>query len=118
MTNSRLSELLACAAESAEGMRQKALKRASRSAFLWTEEAADLLAAGRDLTEFSSVGPFIAGQLRGWIETPPAEPSEVDPLRHDFLTIAEARAIPREHAGWRERLRGDLHMHTTWSDGS
>ena len=76
MTNADIAELLADAASDAEGMRQKALKRASRTAFLWPEEAADLLAAGRNLTELPSVGPFIARLLTEWIETPPARREE------------------------------------------
>jgi putative hydrolase len=118
MTNAALAELLALASVDADGMRQKALKRASRAAFLWVEEASGLLAAGRELTELPSVGPFIAGQLRAWIESPPAAPAEPDPLRHDFLTLSAARAILARHPQLRARLRGDLHMHSTWSDGS
>ena len=99
-------------------MRQKALRRAARSAFLWPEECADLLAAGRSLTELHSVGPFVAQQLQGWIELPPAPAAARNPLRDDFLTMAQARAILARDPAWSPRLRGDLHMHTTWSDGS
>jgi histidinol phosphatase-like PHP family hydrolase len=99
-------------------MRQKALKRASRSAFLWPEEAADLVAGGRTLQELHSVGPFIAQQLERWITDPPALEREPDPLRHDFLTLAEARRLLGDDPSWHAKLRGDFHMHTTWSDGS
>jgi DNA polymerase (family 10) len=118
LSNAHLAELLANSAEEAEGMRQKALRRAARSAFLWPEECADLLAAGRSLTELHTVGPFVAEKLRGWIEAPPALDAERDPLRHDFLTMAQAKAILARDLNWAARLRGDLHMHTTWSDGS
>ncbi|HSU86895.1 MAG TPA: PHP domain-containing protein, partial [Chthoniobacterales bacterium] len=39
-------------------------------------------------------------------------------IRRDFLTIAQARSILAARPDWRERLRGDLQMHTLWSDGS
>ena len=99
-------------------MREKALKRASRSAFLWPEEAADLAAAGRSLQELHGVGPFIAQQLQSWINDPRRDQRERDPLRQDFLTLAEARRILSETPLWSAKTRGDFHMHTTWSDGS
>ena len=118
VSNAHLAELLANAAEDAEGMRQKALRRAARSAFLWPAECEDLLTAGRSLTELHTVGPFIAQQLQAWIEDPPPRSADANPLRHDFLTIAEARTILARDPHWATRLRGDLHMHTSWSDGS
>ncbi len=117
ISNGDLADLLATRAESETGFRQKAFKRAARAAFLWPEEASDLLASGRSLEELHAVGPFIAEQLRGWIEHPSAR-SARDPLRLDFLTVAEARKIFARDPTWWERLRGDLHMHTSWSDGS
>lgn len=119
ISNADLAELLADAAEEeSSATRQRALKRAARSAFLWAEEAADVLANKRELTELHSVGPFVAHHLRSWIESPPAQNATGDPLRADFLTIAQARVILSSDPGWSGRLRGDLHMHTTWSDGS
>jgi putative hydrolase len=118
LSNADLAELLADASQREEGMRQKALKRAARSAFLWPEEAAEILAVDRDLTELQSVGPYIATRLREWIETPPARPRSREPLREDFLTLAEARRLLGAVPEWRSSLRGDLHMHTNWSDGS
>ncbi|MBA3272949.1 MAG: hypothetical protein H0T11_03630, partial [Chthoniobacterales bacterium] len=117
VSNADLAELLAEQAQSAEGVRQQALKRAARSAFLWPDEAADLLQAGRSLTELHSVGPFVAEQLRSRIENP-AAPVAHDPLRHEFLTLAQARKILARDSAWGQRLRCDLHMHTQWSDGS
>ena len=119
ISNANLAELLADAAEEeSSATRQRALKRAARSAFLWPEEAADLLANNRDLTELHSVGPFVAHHLRAWIENPPGPVEQRDPLRVDFLTLAQARAILASDLSWSGRLRGDLHMHSTWSDGS
>jgi histidinol phosphatase-like PHP family hydrolase len=117
LSNANLAELLARQAAQEEGIRQRAYKRAARSAFLWPEEAADLLAEGRALVELRSVGPFIARQLHTWLEKPPLKVS-APLIRRDFLTVAEARAILAANPDWRERLRGDLQMHTLWSDGS
>jgi histidinol phosphatase-like PHP family hydrolase len=117
LSNANLAELLARQAAQEEGIRQRAYKRAARSAFLWPEEAADLLAEGRALVELKSVGPFIARQLHTWLEKPPLKIS-APLIRRDFLTVAEARAILAAHPDWMERLRGDLQMHTLWSDGS
>jgi len=117
LSNAKLAELLARQAAQEEGIRQRAYKRAARSAFLWPEEAADLLAKGRALVELKSVGPFIARQLHTWLEKPPLRVS-APLIRRDFLTIAEARSILAARPDWGERLRGDLQMHTLWSDGS
>ncbi|MBA2565776.1 MAG: PHP domain-containing protein [Gemmatimonadetes bacterium] len=117
LTNAHLAELLALAAEDAEGHRLKALRRASRLAFLWPLEAADLLAAGRSLTDLAGIGPWLARVLRAWFEDPPYIP---DPpaLRRDFLTLAEARRILAQAPDTYGGLRGDLQMHSDWSDGS
>jgi histidinol phosphatase-like PHP family hydrolase len=118
LSNSDIAELLVTAAEDATGMRQKALKRASRSAFFWPEEAADLVASGRSLQELHSVGPFIARLIEDWVKDPPPLADACDPLRHDFLTLAEARRLLAAHPSWSAKTRGDFHMHTSWSDGS
>ena len=82
------------------------------------DEAADLVATGRSLQELHSVGPFIAEQLQRWIDAPPKLEPERDPLRDDFLTLAEARRLLAANPEWNTKARGDFHMHTTWSDGS
>jgi putative hydrolase len=118
VTNADLAERLALAAREADGVLQRALKRATRSAFLWPEEASALHEAGRSLTELQGVGPRIAGMLQSWIENASPAESERDPVRHDFLTLAEARSILAHDPTWVTRAHGDLHMHTHWSDGS
>jgi len=119
LSNADLAELLAThAGDETSSTRERALKRAARSAFLWPEEAAQLLSAGRSLTELHSVGPFVAHQLTSWIEDPPPRDEPRDPLREDFLTLAEAKVILARDPSWSPRLRGDLHLHTVWSDGS
>jgi histidinol phosphatase-like PHP family hydrolase len=117
MRNGGLAELLARAAEGEEGHRARALRRADRAALLWTEEAADLVEAGRNLTELRAVGPWVARIIEEWVRAPPEVP-EPPESRSGFLTMAEARAILGDHPDWRPELRGDLQMHTTWSDGT
>jgi histidinol phosphatase-like PHP family hydrolase len=118
VSNADLAELLAVKAETSSGVLVRAFRRAARSAFLWPERASDVSAAGRPLTELHGVGPFIAKQLEAWIEKPAREIRRPPPIRRDFLTRADARIILKADPTWEQRLRGDLQMHTTWSDGS
>jgi histidinol phosphatase-like PHP family hydrolase len=117
-SNADLAELLARKAETASGILIRAFRRAARSAFLWPELASDLVSASRPLTELHGVGPFIAKQLQAWIEKPPRDEMRPPAIRRDFLTRADARVILALNPEWARRLRGDLQMHTTWSDGS
>ncbi|MDQ2918450.1 MAG: hypothetical protein M3R10_01045, partial [Verrucomicrobiota bacterium] len=110
VSNADLAELLAGRAKKESGVRQKALKRAARSAFLWAEEAREIVASGRSLTELHGVGAFIEQLLLQSIENPRARRPPRDPLRRDFLTLAEARSILSRDPGWSKRVRGDLHM--------
>jgi histidinol phosphatase-like PHP family hydrolase len=117
-SNSDLAELLARKSETASGILVRAFRRAARSAFLWPERATELHAAGRALTELHGVGPFIAAQLKEWLETPVPAGRNAPAIRHDFLTLADARAVLAAKPAWARLLRGDLQMHTLWSDGS
>jgi histidinol phosphatase-like PHP family hydrolase len=117
LTNMDISELLAGRADKAEGHYGRALRKASRAALYWEEEAAALLADDRELTELYRVGPKIAGLLNDWFEEPPEIP-EPDATRQGFMTNAHARAVVAEHPEWRTEIRGDLQMHTVYSDGS
>jgi len=116
LTNGDLSELLSRAAESEEGHRVRALRRASSAAMFWPEEAAHLADAGRALTELRSVGPWVERLLLGWLESPPTDLRRPE-LRSGFLTRSEARRTIAENPGWTDGLRSDLQMHTTHSDG-
>src|SRR5687768_8398632 len=116
LTNAELAELLAQAAEGAKGNAQKAFRRASRRAFIWSEEAAQLLETGRSLTELPGVGPFLAAELRAWIEGSPQVP-ERDPTREGFLTKTDCDRILATDRTWKPKLKGDLQMHTDLSDG-
>lgn len=149
ITNADIAELLAQEALTAKMPAQKALRRASRRALFWGEEAADIHQQGRSLTELTAVGPYIARLISGWIEESPEVPEAPD-IRRGFLTLTEARAILISNPGWLPQnlsastgnsprrktpsrvgkslgnprgdttdglIKGDLQMHTTWSDG-
>ena len=115
-TNAEIAECLALVADEYTDHRKKALKKASRSAFLWDEEAEVLLEGGRPLSELPRVGPWLAHLIEGWIEDPPGRPPP-SPLRRDFMTMSQAVAILDGAPEWRTGLKGDLQMHSTYSDG-
>src|SRR5687767_167779 len=120
LRNRDLAELLSREAKNRDhsDQRRRALQRAARAAlWRWTEEAGDVHAQGRSLTELQLVGPWLATIIGRWLDDPPpaAEPS---PLRTGFLTLADARQTLAQHAVWMAAYRGDLQMHTTWSDGA
>ena len=116
LTNLEIAELLARDADVQEtDRRRRALRRASRHALMWPEEAADLAASGTPLTDLPAVGPWTATKLRAWLEDPP-DVHEPPPERAGFRTRAEARRVLAEHPDW-GTPRADLQVHTTWSDG-
>src|SRR5438128_997172 len=117
LTNARLAELLACEADRQTGVLVRAFRRAARSAFLWPESATDVVSRGGELTELHGVGPFIGRKIAGWIEAPPPA-TRLPPERRDFLTMADARKLLEAKPRWSKQLRGDLQMHTHYSDGS
>ncbi len=116
ISNSTLAELLAREAENASGNLQRAFRRAARAAFLWPLEAADVVSSGEPLTQFSGVGPFLEKRIRAWVEKPVTVRAPA--IRRDFLSLAQARTLLGRTPDWAKRLRGDLQMHTHWSDGS
>jgi histidinol phosphatase-like PHP family hydrolase len=118
LSNTDIAELLAQQAERETGILSRAFRRAARSAFLWPEEVSDLIAQNRSLTELRSIGPFIEKQLRKWLDETLRPAKSVSALRRDFMSMAEARRLLTAHPSWSEKLRGDLQMHSRWSDGS
>ena len=116
VTNQEIAELLAQRGDETEGPRQRAYRRSSAAAFVWPEEAADLHSAGRSLTELHYVGDRLAARIAGWIEDPP-EPPTRPPERDGFITLTQALAALRDAPEWRQHIRGDLQMHTIYSDG-
>jgi histidinol phosphatase-like PHP family hydrolase len=117
LRNSEIAELLALAADSAKMPLQKALRRASRKAYLWPEEVMSLLDLGRSLLELPAVGPHLTRLITSWIENPPEVPSPPE-IRRGFLTLPEARAELKKKPEFASAVKGDLQMHTQWSDGS
>jgi histidinol phosphatase-like PHP family hydrolase len=115
--NAALAELLAREAEQANGVLRRAFKRAARAAFLWPIEASELLKRGQSLTELRAIGPYLQRRLRAWIEEPP-ENLEPPAIRRGFLTLSKARTLFALHPQWPGRYRGDLQMHSEWSDGA
>jgi histidinol phosphatase-like PHP family hydrolase len=119
LRNRDLAELLSREAKTHSDHRRRALERAARAAlWRWTEEAADLHAQGRALTELALVGPWLATIIQRWLEDPPTIEEPPPPLRAGFLTLADARETLAAHPDWMRAYRGDLQMHTTWSDGA
>jgi histidinol phosphatase-like PHP family hydrolase len=118
LSNTDLAELLAQQAERETGILPRAFRRAARSAFLWSENAADLVEQNRPLTDLRGIGPFIAKQLLRWIDKPPQLSKRIPEIRRNFISLSEARRQLAIKPGWSKKLRGDLQMHTRWSDGS
>ena len=118
LSNTDIAELFARQAERENGIRSRAFRRAARSAFLWPEELAQVAAQNRSLTELRSIGPFIEKQIRVWLDKPPQSSKTIPEIRRDFISLAEARRLLATRPAWPKKLRGDLQMHTRWSDGS
>ena len=116
-SNADLADLLWRAGDAETDHRRRALHRASRAARFWDEEAADLVAAGRSLTELRAVGPWVADRILAFLEGPPPA-EEPDPARRGFLTMADVRRALEEHPEWEREPCADLQVHTTDSDGA
>lgn len=117
ITNARLAEVLYLSAAEHQDQRQRALRRAGRYALVWPEEAAALLEEGRSLTELPAVGPWVSRLISAWFEDGvPDVPTT--PLTSDFITYSQAKSVLDEDPSWKEDLRGDLQMHSTYSDGT
>src|SRR5579862_8308139 len=117
VSNAQLAEFLARRAEDAHPPLTRAFRRAARRAFLWPDEALSLQQHGRSLTELQGIGPYLEKQIGTWLKesaSPPSPPA----LRSGFLTFTQAQAILKSHPEWMAGLKGDLQMHTLWSDGS
>jgi len=118
LSNIQIAELLALQAERESGFLARAFRRASRSAFLWPQEVAELAEQNRSLTELRAIGPFIEKQISRWLDRPPRLPRTTPAIRRDFISLADARQLLAKKPEWAKNLRGDLQMHSRWSDGS
>ena len=117
LTNASIGELLWRASREESGHRRRALERAARSARFWSEEASELAATSRSLTELRAVGPWVAHRIHAWLDDPPT-PVEPDPARRGFLTYAEVRRALDAAPCWEASPLGDLQVHSTDSDGA
>jgi histidinol phosphatase-like PHP family hydrolase len=118
LPNTELAELLARQSETQSGVLVRAFRRAARNALFWPESAATLVAQNRSLVELSAIGPFIEKRVLHWIENPERVLGRIPPLRRDFFALADAKSFLKKKPEWEKSLRGDLQMHTCWSDGS
>jgi len=118
LSNTDIAELLAQKAEEETGILSRAFRCAARSAFLWPDKAVDLAAQNRSLTELRGIGPYIEKQIRRWLDKPPRLGKRIPAIRQDFISLAEAKRQLATNPTWSTQLRGDLQMHTGWSDGS
>src|SRR5512132_1070280 len=118
LSNTDIAESLAQQAERETGILSRAYRRAARNAFLWPEQVSHLLAQNRPLTELRGIGPFMEKQIRNWFDEAPRRAKTVPALRKDFISIAGARRLLAARPSSPEKLRGDLQMHSRWSDGS
>jgi hypothetical protein len=84
------------------------MRRASRKAFLWEEEAALMLTQKRSLTELPGVGVSLDRIIRKWILNPPSVPSPPE-IRKGFLTLPEARVVLGRYSSL--RAKGDLNAY-------
>jgi histidinol phosphatase-like PHP family hydrolase len=116
LENQGIAELLAREAEVAKFPAQRALRRAARRAFLWEEEAAAIAQARKPLTELIGVGPYIEKLILGWLDNSPKQ-IQSPPIRSGFLTLTQARRALEKKPSWLAGVKGDLQMHTVWSDG-
>lgn len=116
LNNASIAELLILEAEKAEGDRELAFRRAAHSAFMWPVEAGGLVRTGLPLTDLSGIGPSLARRIQQWLDSSPKV--EPPPNRQEFLTLAQARKILAKNPKWQPLVKGDLQMHTQWSDGA
>ena len=84
---------------------------------MWPVEASDLFANGKSLEELPGIGPSLARRLAEWLEQPP-KITRPPPFRREFLTLALAKKLLAKDSNWGLQLKGDLQMHTEWSDGA
>jgi histidinol phosphatase-like PHP family hydrolase len=122
LSNFEISELLCLEAEQVKQPLQKAMRRAGRKAFLWPQEASSIVEAGESLEQLPGIGPFLAKVIKRWLNNPPDVPTPPE-IRQNFLTLTQAQSILKSKAAKTlttttiGAIKGDLQMHTLWSDG-
>jgi histidinol phosphatase-like PHP family hydrolase len=71
----------------------------------------------RSLEELAGVGPALSKIISRWVQDPPDVPKPPE-IRSGYLTVLQARAILEATPTWLNSVKGDLQMHTSWSDGT
>jgi putative hydrolase len=117
LENAEIAEFLARESEQASETLKRAFKRAARAAFLWPTEASEMFKKGQPLTDLPGIGPYLERHLKNWILFPPIA-VEPPAIRRHFITMAQARKLLGQRSDWLQSYRGDLQMHSNWSDGS
>ncbi|HEX2240128.1 MAG TPA: PHP domain-containing protein [Actinomycetota bacterium] len=117
LTNAQIAELAARASAQLEGNKQKALRRIARRALTWPEEVAVMVEGNQPLTSLRGIGPWVERTLLEWLQDPPDVPEPAE-IRSGFLSYPEVKAVLSEDLSWRRDLRGDLQMHSVYSDGT
>ena len=118
LSNTDIAELLAQQAERETGILSRAFVEQRAARFSGRRKYLDLVAQNRPLTELRGIGPFIEKQIRNWFDEAPRRAKTVPAIRQDFISLAEARRLLAARPAWPKKLRGDLQMHSRWSDGS
>ena len=62
--------------------------------------------------------PLSDKQIIDWLRHPPEFEEATPEIRQNFLTLAEANTLRSKYPERFHEIRGDLQMHTLWSDGS
>src|SRR5437868_12620101 len=117
LRNDEIGTLLLAASLEEDGHRRRALDRAAKFAWIWPEEAAEVVRSDRSLTELQNVGPWVAAKITDWFESRPLVP-EPDETRRGFLTYAQIRGALARDPSWEASSHGDLQVHSTDSEGS
>ena len=118
LSNAELAELLARRAERARPPLTRAFRRASRRALLWPGRSIVIAEARSFIDRVAKASaPYLEKVVRTWFNDAPLAPSPTA-LRSGFLTFTEAQATLAAQPEWMPGLKGDLQMHSKWSDGS
>ena len=72
----------------------------------------------QSLTELSGIGPYLDRLIVGWLNDNSGVEGKIPDIRRNFLTLAEAGTIRSKEPARFGAIRGDLQMHTLWSDGA
>jgi hypothetical protein len=116
--NSEIAELLARAAEHAKQPLQRGTPTRSTTFLSLAGRGRRHARSGAEPYELAGIGPYLNKQIIDWLTCPPDLEEAIPEIRQNFLTLAEARTLRSKYPELFHEIRGDLQMHTLWSDGS